>query len=239
MVKMNLLTIGSKKLLYSKLADKICNYITENGLKTGDKLPGERTLAAEWGVSRASLREAIRELEKQGIIEVEVGRGSFVAEPIEGSSVMITVAQKNFLELFEVKVVLERHIIESLTKTIPMKALRQLEILGERMNESRKSGIYAQELDHEFHQRLLDNYDNKEMVAIIWSLISVFEEFDKKYFIYYNKDFETRYNQLASDTMPYHLEMIKAMEERDVQKALLWYQKIIDIDMVIYGEMNY
>ena len=64
----------NKRLLYSKLSDKIYQYIKDENLRPGDKLPGERKLAAEWKVSRPSLREAIRELENQGIVHAEVGK---------------------------------------------------------------------------------------------------------------------------------------------------------------------
>src|SRR5664279_6016877 len=55
-------------------------------LAVGDRLPAERTLAAELGVSRASVREAIRVLEAMGIVRTAVGSGSeagavIVADP--------------------------------------------------------------------------------------------------------------------------------------------------------------
>ena len=51
----------NKRLLYSKLSDKIYQYIKDENLRPGDKLPGERKLAAEWKVSRPSLQMCIRD----------------------------------------------------------------------------------------------------------------------------------------------------------------------------------
>lgn len=109
-------SIENKTLLYSRVADRIYQYIKEENLQPGEKLPGERKLAEEWKVSRSTLREAIRELENEGIVHVEVGKGTFVTDYVEGRQVSIHLALKNFLELFEIKSVLERY---SLEKAIP------------------------------------------------------------------------------------------------------------------------
>lgn len=230
-----LIPFGSKQLLYSKLADKICSFIAEYKLEVGARIPSERALAARWGVSRASLREAIRELENQGVLTVEVGRGTFVSEGFKRTSMMITVVKKNFLELLEVKVVLERHIIQSLTKGISEEDLKELKRMGRELNESMESGVYDRELDQQFHKRILDSYENQEMASIIWRLISIFSEFDEKYFQSY-EGFQEKYNQIALKTIPYHLEMAEAMEEKAEGKALEAYQKIIDLDLKMYEE---
>lgn len=230
-----LIPYGSKQLLYSKLADKICGYITEEKLDVGARIPSERALAARWGVSRASLREAIRELENQGVLSVEVGRGTFVAEGFKRTSVMITVVKKNFLELLEVKAVLEQHIIQSLTRSLPREKLEELRVMAIELNESMESGIYARELDQEFHKKILDSYENQEMASIIWNLISIFAEFDGKYFQSY-EGFQEKYNQIAMQTIPYHLEMVEAMLERNEEKAQEAYWKIIDLDQKMYEE---
>lgn len=93
-------SIENKTLLYSRVADRIYQYIKEENLQPGEKLPGERKLAEEWKVSRSTLREAIRELENEGIVHVEVGKGTFVTDYVEGRQVSIHLALKNFLELF-------------------------------------------------------------------------------------------------------------------------------------------
>lgn len=55
--------------------------ILRGGLKPGDRLPSQRELAEQLGVSRPSLREAISALETMGLITVKVGSGVFVASP--------------------------------------------------------------------------------------------------------------------------------------------------------------
>lgn len=61
----------------------ILQNIRDQNLKSGDKLPSERNLAAEFNISRQSVREAIRSLEMTGVLELQRGPqgGSFVREP--------------------------------------------------------------------------------------------------------------------------------------------------------------
>lgn len=55
------------------------DYITSSGLKPGERLPAERTLTAELGVTRNTLRKALAALERDGTIWRHVGKGTFVA----------------------------------------------------------------------------------------------------------------------------------------------------------------
>ena len=71
-------SIGDRTPLSQKVAVKIEEAILNKELFPGDKLPSEHELCEQFGVSRTSVREAIRILTTQGIVEVEKGRGIFV-----------------------------------------------------------------------------------------------------------------------------------------------------------------
>ena len=71
-------SIGERVPLSQKVADKIEEAILSKELNVGDKLPSEHELCEQFGVSRTSVREAIKILITQGIVEVEKGRGIFV-----------------------------------------------------------------------------------------------------------------------------------------------------------------
>lgn len=64
-----------------RVAERIIGHIDAHRLRPGDQLPPERELAALLGVSRPSLREALRSLQERGHIRVRHGSGAFVAEP--------------------------------------------------------------------------------------------------------------------------------------------------------------
>ena len=66
-----------------RAATEIRRYITANGLSSGHKLPPERVFIEQLGVSRSSVREALRVLATMGLIEVRHGDGMYVAEPEE------------------------------------------------------------------------------------------------------------------------------------------------------------
>jgi GntR family transcriptional repressor for pyruvate dehydrogenase complex len=67
--------------LYEVIVEQLVGYITDNGLKEGDRLPAERDLAAKLGVSRASLSQALVALEVQGVLSVRHGDGAVLVRP--------------------------------------------------------------------------------------------------------------------------------------------------------------
>ena len=66
--------------LYSRAAERIDALIGEEQLDPGDRLPSEASLAERLGVSRSTIREALRELELRGRIQKSHGRATIVAE---------------------------------------------------------------------------------------------------------------------------------------------------------------
>jgi GntR family transcriptional repressor for pyruvate dehydrogenase complex len=70
-----------RERLYESLAAHISDFIEAQGLVGGDRLPPERQLAAELGVSRATLAQALAALETRGRIEVRHGVGALVRDP--------------------------------------------------------------------------------------------------------------------------------------------------------------
>jgi DNA-binding FadR family transcriptional regulator len=67
--------------LYEQLVERLLTLIREMGLRPGQKLPPERELSAQLGVSRASIRQALVVLEVQGLVEVRHGEGASCATP--------------------------------------------------------------------------------------------------------------------------------------------------------------
>ncbi|HYG07478.1 MAG TPA: transcriptional regulator LldR [Stenotrophomonas sp.] len=61
-----------------RIAARLRQRIAAAGLQAGDRLPAERTLAAELGVSRTALREAIQQLASQGVLMARGGGGTYV-----------------------------------------------------------------------------------------------------------------------------------------------------------------
>ena len=72
---------GDRILVPRNVSDHLQALILQGGLKPGDRLPSQRDLALQLGVSRPSLREAISVLETMGLVSVRVGSGVYVAPP--------------------------------------------------------------------------------------------------------------------------------------------------------------
>ena len=68
----------STKKIAEQIRDAVNDHIQASGLKAGDRIPTEAELCATFGVSRPSVREALRLLEQEGLIVTEHGRGRFV-----------------------------------------------------------------------------------------------------------------------------------------------------------------
>ncbi|MEN3373947.1 FCD domain-containing protein [Dechloromonas sp. ZS-1] len=79
----------SGKLQVTRISDAIASTlegrILEGSLKPGDRLPPERELAADLGVSRPSLREAIQKLASKGLVQSRQGGGTYVTEKLESA----------------------------------------------------------------------------------------------------------------------------------------------------------
>jgi GntR family transcriptional repressor for pyruvate dehydrogenase complex len=102
--------MGSSEPLFLRVAGQIEQFVAGNGLTPGDRLPGERELCELLGVSRASVREALRSLETRGVVRVRHGKGVFVAAPDEGERALqrfSRLREVGLEELFAMREVLE------------------------------------------------------------------------------------------------------------------------------------
>ena len=77
MARMNAL---DRKNLSEIAAESIKEYIFENDLKAGDKLPTEVELMEILGVSRSTIREAIKQIQMFGVLDVKPGQGAVIKE---------------------------------------------------------------------------------------------------------------------------------------------------------------
>lgn len=89
------------------VVDRLQALIRQGELKTGDRLPSQRTLAERLGVSRPSLREAISSLEAMGLLAVKVGSGVYVASPDHRAPAWRFADRCSLGDLYEARVGLE------------------------------------------------------------------------------------------------------------------------------------
>jgi DNA-binding FadR family transcriptional regulator len=102
----------SRDALPDQIASRLVALITERRLKAGDRLPPERELAASMGVSRSSLREALRALTIMGVTDMRHGDGTYVSS-LEPAALMrpvglvLSLSDAGLAELFEARKLVE------------------------------------------------------------------------------------------------------------------------------------
>ncbi len=203
----------SKDLLYIKVADAIFDYAKANELQAGDKLPSERELAKMFQTGRNSVREAMRVLENRGMIEVKTGLGTFLKEPPEeNSSVQLKLMKKNLFELQELKVTLEHMAVRKAIQLENRKGKQELLRLAQEMMALYEQDRYDDDLDHEFHMKLMELAENQTVAQIVNSLrIGIFQD-------YWNELEYDPYHWVR--TVPDHLTLANAIMDRDEEKAI-------------------
>ena len=103
---------AARTTLYARIADYIRELIESQHFRPGEQLPAERELAQTLGVSRVPLREAMRTLSAQGLVEIRRGRGIFVSPraleaTIDQLAATMLKQRDAFEELFAVRRLLE------------------------------------------------------------------------------------------------------------------------------------
>ena len=95
--------------LYEQLVERLLALIRELDLTTGDRLPPERELSANLGVSRASVRQALVVLEVQGLVEVRHGEGAILLDTRPDAAVLSAVEahRRRLPEVIEAREALE------------------------------------------------------------------------------------------------------------------------------------
>lgn len=174
--------------LQDELQDRVKRYIIENNHRPGDLLPPEAQLARLLGVSRASLREAMRVLQTIGVVESRHGSGTFVGsfsmDPLlEGMTFSIrTSSHANALqamrEILEVRTVLECHLIRRVAADISGQQLEQLDqIIGQMSARADRGESFPVE-DLAFHEAMYRSSHNSFIVQLVrtfWHLFAQVE----------------------------------------------------------------
>ena len=102
---------------HTLIQERLKDYIVQNKLKPGDKLPTEETLSEQLGVSRTAVREALRGLEALGIVESQHGVGRVVrpfsfAPTLENLSYALVFYNYSVLHITEIRKALDAYFVE-------------------------------------------------------------------------------------------------------------------------------
>jgi len=170
--------------VYEEVARQIQNHILEN-LKPGDVLPPERELALKFGVSRSSVRDAIRSLELVGLLQAQQGRGTVVCEPssdaVAGPLTAVIMRKRRLVrELLDVRKIVEPALARRAALHVTSEQLAELEQILEQQSSKVAEGETAIAEDNEFHYRIARGADNSVLLQIVDVLMDMLQQTREK-----------------------------------------------------------
>ena len=173
---------------------------------TGGIIPGTRMmeveLAEEMGVSRTPIREAIRKLEKEGLVTIEPRRGAYASR----------ISTEDMVEILEVRQDLEGLAAELAASRMSPEQMKELKSISENYNRAVEEGDMDSMIKHDtmFHRLIVDSCNNKILVHMVEQLQELVLRFR---YIYYD-------NFRRAEHMPEeHRDIMTAIAEGDTKKA--------------------
>lgn len=203
-------------------------------LKPGDKLPAERELATMLGVSRSSIRDAIRRLDLVGLVEPRQGSGTRVREISTEtlvSPLANVIAQKRQMvnELLEFRKMLEPGMAARAAEHATPQDLARMEEILDRQEQKVRDGGLAIEEDSEFHYCIATAARNSVVLKVVDVVMDLLRE--------------TRSRSLQTEGRPQrsmagHRRILKAIRRRDPEAAEgAMRQHIRDVEKLVLDKL--
>ena len=222
--------------LAQSVAGNIRQLIVDAGMTAGDRLPTESELMARFDVGRSTIREAVKQLQAENVVEIKRGKGSFVADntglakdPLglgfgEQSSVL--------RELMEVRLLMEPNIAGEAAlrrNDADMEAMRDS---IERMEQASRAGEDYESFDYAFHLAMAESVHNSVLRRVYPVIFEAIEQGYRRT-AHVHGSFEVALN--------YHREILAAIEKQDplaasssTERHIL--QALNDINKNVEGE---
>lgn len=161
-----------KKLLGYQVEDELMNYILQEPVNVGEKIPNEFELADKFGVGRSTIREAVKGLVSKGVLEVRRGSGTFVVSHIslEEDPLGFARFQDRYelaLELCEVRLMLEPEIASLAAQYATEDEKRELASLCDEVEGLYKNGENHLKKDIEFHTYIAKCSKNRVVETLV------------------------------------------------------------------------
>ena len=204
---------------FEEIVGQIRQELTERRLRPGDRLPAERLLAARFGVSRNTLREALRSLENSGLLRLRKGAagGAFVSE--SNGEAMVTGLHDMFrLGSIEPEALTEARVaIETIAVRMACERATAADLAALKANIAEaERGVFKQvnfyelaAIHLEFHRILALATHNPVMVIVMQALVDVMHHFIRKIG-----------QSRASWVLPARRRFIRHLEAREVEAAV-------------------
>lgn len=157
-----------KQGVAEKVVHRILDLVKSGNLKAGDRLPAERKLIEIFGVSRPTLREALRSLSILGVVEMRHGGGAFVTD-LQAKSLLgpldffFSLSADNIEEAFACRRLIEIEIARRCATNATAADIDELDAMLEAQEKVTDDPIGFRILDSEFHEKLFEMAGNSIM----------------------------------------------------------------------------
>lgn len=164
--------------LYQQIGNKLREAINRGDYRPGEKLPPERTIAAEFNVSRTVVREALIMLELEQVVDIRKSSGVYVLPHQAPSSVPIGAAVSDCVscgvfELLQARQLLESEIASFAALNATKSDILELRKAVEAERDQLSRGVITDDTDEHFHYLVAVATQNSALVAIVtesWKL---------------------------------------------------------------------
>ena len=225
--------------VYEQIIEQIRELIYEGELKKGDKLPSERQLKKDLGVSRASIREAFSALEMIGLIESRPGEGTFIRDSFDEDifnplSLILLLNDNVAEELLELRRVLEIDCVKLAAERATEAEIEELQSYIEDLLSSSGYEEDSIKADKMFHYNIARASGNK---VLLFFMRSISEAMD-----FHIKNTRTKLvskEETMTDFARQHQQIFKALKEHDPEQAAAEMKNHLDyVEKLINKEIE-
>lgn len=209
----------SSKKLYIQIYNQILSEIQSGSLKIGDKLPAERELCEQFGVSRAPVRQALSALELNGLIYSRQGEGVYVKNnQIAPENPQSTILHESVTteDIVEARMSIEPLICKFAALRATDEDIENLRSTINKMEEETKAGYYVPETDEALHNGIAKASHNDLFISIMAAISSAMKQQEIWKFL---RDRTVTRPDYRDRNFAEHQMLIKAIEDRDEKEA--------------------
>lgn len=205
--------------VYEDVLEQITKLIARGKINPGDRLMGEREMANALGVSRTTLREALRTLEHLGLVEIKPGGGTFVKDQnlnqvIAPLALALSVEQNSFHDLWEIRFSLEVTAAGLAAERVTAESLQFIADALQEMRNCWPDPAMISKADLRFHYMIAQASGNTMMARLLQTFaVHLFEMSLKAGYSRFLHD------QEGVQTIAEHSEIFQAIRNRNPEKA--------------------
>ncbi|MDQ0225850.1 DNA-binding FadR family transcriptional regulator [Metabacillus niabensis] len=210
----------SNSKLYIQIYNQILSEIESGAFKVGDKLPAERELCEQFGVSRAPIRQALSALELNGYIYSRQGEGVYVksnqpAAEKEHSALILEAVSPE--DIVEARMNIEPLIVKFAALRATDEDIEGLQETIKKMEEETKAGIYVPETDEKLHNQIATASHNELFITFMTAISQAMKKQEMWQFI---RDRTVTRPDFRDVNFKEHQLLIKAIEEHNEKEAV-------------------